>query len=84
MKLPVFRDPKNNSPSVTMTAFAIGFVIASLKLLVSGMELDGIKMGSFDGSDFAMVMAALGGVYTLRRHSDSVTGSERKQNEKKE
>lgn len=84
MKLPLFDDPDTKKPSVTMTAFVLGFIVATLKLLISGLEIEGLKMAAFDGSDFAMVVAALGGIYTLRRHSDNVTNkSKQDENESK-
>ena len=82
MKLPVFRDPDTNKSSVTITAFALGFVVATVKLFLSGNEFGGLRFGEFTGSDFGVVVAALGGIYTLRRHSDNLTKMDNK-NEKK-
>jgi len=63
-------DPKTNKKSITATAFVVGFVISCVKLLISGMEIGNhIKFSDFSGSDFSLVMAALGAVYTLRRTS---------------
>ena len=62
------QDPKTKQPSVTLTAFMIGFVVAVTKLLISGIELQGIKMSQFSGSDFAAAVGALGAIYVMRRH----------------
>ncbi len=63
-------DPKTNKKSITATAFVVGFVISCIKLLISGMTIgDHLKFSDFSGSDFSLVMAALGAVYTLRRTS---------------
>lgn len=63
------KDPKTGKESVTLTVFVYGFVIASAKLLVSGIEVvDKLKMSDFSGVDFAAVIAALGTVYTMRKN----------------
>lgn len=60
-------DPKNDKPSVTLTMFVLGFIVATLKLLISGVIISGFQVESFSGGDYAAVVGALGGVYTLRR-----------------
>ncbi len=62
-------DPKTGKKSVTLTLFVFGFAIATLKLLVSGLVIHGFKMGDFNGVDYAAAIAALGGVYTLRKNN---------------
>jgi len=60
-------DPKNDKPSVTLTMFVLGFIIGTLKLLFSGINVSGFEIESFSGTDYAAVIGALGGIYTLRR-----------------
>jgi glucose uptake protein GlcU len=62
-------DPKTTEKSVTLTAFVLGFFVAIGKLALSGIQLtDKVKIEQFSGSDFGMVVAALGAIYTLRRY----------------
>lgn len=61
-------DPKNKKKSVTLSFFALGFIVATLKLLLAGMTIGGFSFGAFSGPDFAAVIASLGGIYALRRH----------------
>ncbi len=64
------KDPKTDQPSVTVTAFVVGFVIACLKLLVAGVSVGNISLSPFSGSDFAAVVGALGLIYAARKHTD--------------
>lgn len=64
-------DPKTKEKSVTLTAFASGFVVAIIKLLLSGVSIGGLKIESFSGGDFAAVTGALGAIYALRRFKSS-------------
>jgi len=59
----------NGKPSVTTTAFLLGFIVICIKLLLSGVEYKGIKMSDFTGTDFGIAMAALGGVYVMRNNN---------------
>jgi hypothetical protein len=69
---PFIKDPKTKEPSVTLTAFVLGFLVAISKLGLSGIQLsEKIKIEQFSGADFGMVVAALGAIYTLRRHKSS-------------
>ena len=43
------KDPKTKKQSVTVTAFVVGFGVAALKLLVSGISVAGFKMAAFSG-----------------------------------
>lgn len=61
------KDPKGGQPSVTLTFFALGFVVAIAKLALSGIAIGSFKLEAFSGVDFAAVVGALGGVYALRR-----------------
>lgn len=62
------KDPKTKEPSVTLTAFASGFVVALLKLAISGVTIGGFTAAQFGGGDFAAVVGALGAIYTMRRN----------------
>lgn len=74
-------DPKTKEKSVTLTAFTAGFVVAVAKLAISGIEIGGLQIEQFSGSDFAAVVGALGAVYTLRRNWNANSGkSDRKTN----
>lgn len=56
--------------SVTLTFFALGFVVALAKLLLSGVIVGSFTFQQFSGMDFAAVCGALGGIYSLRRMND--------------
>ena len=64
------KDPKTNKPSVTLTMFVTGFVVALFKLLTSGISLAVVSSAPFTGGDFAAVVGALGAIYTARKHTD--------------
>ena len=59
---------KEGRYSLTAVAFAVGFVICNVKLLLSGLTIGGIAFGAFSGSEYGVAIAALGGVYVLRRN----------------
>ena len=71
-----FKDPKSGEPSVTLTVFMTGFIVAIAKLLLSGVTIGGLKLDAFSGGDFAAVMGALGAVYWARRNITTGGGSE--------
>lgn len=58
---------KTGRPRVTTIAFAVGFAVATLKLLLAGVTLGGITFGAFEAGDYAAAMAALGAIYVLQR-----------------
>lgn len=64
----LLKDSSGN-PSVTMTAFVLGFIVVNAKLIFSGMTLGGLKIAAFSGSEYALAMGALGAIYVLRRSS---------------
>lgn len=64
------RDPKTGEKSVTVTAFAAGFGVACLKLLLSGVTIGSITLAPFSGVEFAAVVGALGAIYAARKHTD--------------
>lgn len=54
-------------PSVTMTAFVLGFITVNLKLLISGLTIGSYTMSAFNGVDYSAAIAALGAIYVTRR-----------------
>lgn len=62
-------DPKTSKPSVTLSAFVIGFLVCTGKLLLSGIKTDLITFEQFSGADYGMAVGALGAIYTLRKNS---------------
>lgn len=77
MKFNDFLIKKNDgNPSVTMTAFVLGFVVVNIKLLISGMTIGGLSMAVFSGVEYAAAVAALGTVYVLRRSTSDTTKKE--------
>lgn len=61
-------DPKTHNPSVTLTVFVMGMVVATVKLLLSGVSVNGVVLNQFTGGDFAAVVGSLGALYVARRH----------------
>lgn len=57
----------SGEPSVTMTAFVVGFVTVNLKLLISGLTIGSYTMSTFTGVDYSAAVAALGAIYVMRR-----------------
>lgn len=64
-----FTHDSAGKPSITRSAFALGFLIVNLKLIFSGVELAGIKLAAFSGTEYAAALTALGAVYVMRRAS---------------
>lgn len=65
----IINDVKTRKPSYTVTAFIVGFFVINFKLLFSGVQItDKIKMSDFNGVDYAAGVAALGGIYVLRKN----------------
>lgn len=58
-----------------MTAFVLGFVVVNLKLIFSGVTVAGVTLAPFTGSEYALAIAALGAVYTLRRNFGDTSGT---------
>lgn len=76
-------DPGTKEPSVTMTLFVYGFGVACLKMLSSGIVIEGIHLAQFGGGDFAAVVGALGTIYAARRHTDATVSAKVKDHEEK-
>jgi uncharacterized membrane protein YqgA involved in biofilm formation len=53
--------------SLTATAFVLGVLTITIKLLLAEMTIFGTKFSQFTGVDYAAALTALGGVYVLRR-----------------
>lgn len=64
-------DPKTGEKSVTLTAFVTGFGVATLKLLLSGLTIAGFSLAPFTGSDYALVVGAVGAIYWARKNTDA-------------
>jgi hypothetical protein len=65
-------DPKTGKPSVTLSAFIVGFVVCTGKLLLSGIKVtDIITFEQFSGVDYSAALAALGAIYVMRKR-DSI------------
>lgn len=64
---PYLKDPKTGEQSVTLTAFAIGFMTATTKLLLSGITFGTITLSQFGGGDYAAAVGAVGAIYVMRR-----------------
>lgn len=63
-------DPKTKKPSITATLLVSGFVAATAKLAMSGLVIHGFHFEAFSGTDYAMVIGALGALYGLRKYND--------------
>jgi hypothetical protein len=62
---------ESGQPSLTRTLYAAGFIICSIKLLLAGIQVGGFKMSDFSGIDFGAAIAALGGVYHMKKVQDT-------------
>lgn len=58
---------EDGKESATLTMFVVGFIAVTAKLLLSGLTIGGIVIEPFTGIEFGASVAALGGVYTLRK-----------------
>lgn len=65
----LFKDSKGK-PSLTATAFIIGFGVVNLKLILSGFEIGNLKIALFSGGEYAAAVGALGAVYVIRRSTE--------------
>lgn len=67
-----FIKDSEGKPSVTTTAFVLGFILVNVKLVLSEIAFnETIKFSQFGGGDYAAALAALGAVYVLRKHSQT-------------
>lgn len=74
------KDPFNKQPSVTLTFFSAGFVVALGKLVLSGVQVGEFIIQPFTGADFAAVVGALGGIYALRKMNNKKEKNDEKSN----
>jgi len=65
------KDPKTGEKSVSLTAFAVGFVTLLLKLLLSGVVVKELNFGSLAASEFALAITPLAALYWGRKNTDS-------------
>lgn len=74
------KDPKTGKESVTLSMFVYGFVVATTKLLLAGIEIhEKFKMSDFSGTDYAAVLGALGVIYTMRKNKSIKQEEEKKE-----
>lgn len=64
-------DPKDSRKSVTLTLLVLGFIVAVIKLSLSGMTIKGYVFSGFTGTDFATTVGALAALYGYRRNNGS-------------
>ena len=64
------KDPKTKKPSVTVTLLVVTFLVALGKILLAGVTVGSFTMAPFIGTDFAAMIAAVGGLYGFRKHTD--------------
>lgn len=64
------KDPTTKQPSPSLTFLVLGFLVASVKLFISGLTIEGYTMSEFTGSDFAMVLGAAAGLYGYKKHQE--------------
>lgn len=61
-------DPETKQPSTTRSVFWYGCLICFIKFMCSGINFKVIQAPIFNGSDFAVAIGALGGIYALDKH----------------
>ena len=57
------KHPKTGEPQVTLTVFITGTAVVTLKLLLSGVEIGGLTLAPFSGTEYAAAIGALGAIY---------------------
>ena len=67
---------QDGKESVTLTMFVVGFIAVTAKLLLSGITILGIVVVPFSGVEFSAAVAALGGVYMLRKRDKDKSDKE--------
>jgi tetrahydromethanopterin S-methyltransferase subunit E len=68
-------DPVTKQPSVTLTAFVWGFAVCTVKLLIGDVAYGALNLGHFGGGEYSAAIAALGGVYVMRRNLNANTST---------
>ena len=69
----MLKDPATQQPSTNRTVFLYGALICIAKLALSGVDLHFLKAPVFNGSDFGVAIAALGGIYSLDKHIGNIS-----------
>ena len=72
---------QDGSPSTNRTIFFLGCLVCIGKLALSGMDLHLFKAPVFNGSDFGVAIAALGGIYSLDKHISGLAADRAKDKE---
>jgi len=63
----LFIKDSKGEKSITATAFMVSIIVCNIKLLLSGLTLFGFSFALFTGAQYALALAAAGGIYSLRR-----------------
>lgn len=56
--------------SFSATMFFIAFNVGLLKFALSGVDINGFKFETFTASDFGVLIASAGGIYSFRKYTD--------------
>lgn len=64
----MLNDPDSKGPSTTRSVFWYGCLICLGKLALSNVSILNFHIPAFGGSDFALAIGALGGIYALDKH----------------
>lgn len=64
----MLKDNDTQQPSTNRSIFFYGCLVCILKLALSKVNLGFMQVPEFAGSDFAVAVAALGGIYSLDKH----------------
>lgn len=68
----MLNDPETKQPSTTRSVFWYGCLLCFVKFAASGLDLHAFKIPVFNGSDFAVAIVALGGIYGLDKHIGNI------------
>lgn len=68
----IIKNAETSKPSYTTTAFISGFLLISLKLIVSGLTIRGYKMSDVSVSDWSMGVAALSSMWIANKHVNNI------------
>lgn len=63
--------------SFSTTMFFIVFNVGLLKFLLSSLEIAGFKFETFSASDFSVLIASAGSIYSVQRYTDKKTKEEK-------
>jgi hypothetical protein len=54
------------------SVFRIAFAVVMLKFMFGGTTVLGMAIPAMSGSEFAMALAAVGGIHSMSRHVDNL------------